>query len=137
MYDATPGADGYGAEAGYAVVAQSTGTGRSAEAKLFARITARLTAAEKSGDMAKTAEALHRNNQLWTVLAADVASPDNTLAPELRARLFYLAEFTHQHSRKVLAGEASIGDLIDINKAVMRGLQGNAGAADAGGEEGA
>ena len=51
-----------------------------------------------------------------------------SLPPALRAQLFYLYEFTDQHSRKVLAGNASIEVLVDINTAVMRGLRGETGA---------
>ncbi len=70
------------------------------------------------------AEALHENRTLWTHLAAEVADDDNELSQDLRARLFYLAEFTAHHSRKVLRGEADVAPLIEVNTAVMRGLSG-------------
>ena len=46
----------------------------------------------------------------------------------LRARLFYLYEFTAQHSRAVLDDKASVEVLADINMAVMRGLRGDGGS---------
>ena len=69
------------------------------------------------------------NQQLWSTLAADVAQPGNSLPAALRARLFYLYQFTAQHSRAVLDGKASVEVLADINTAVMRGLRGEGGAA--------
>lgn len=97
---------------------------RGIEYDLFARVTHRLKATLGRHDVAAVAAALHDNHQLWTVIAADVAEPGNALPPTLRARLFYLYEFTDQHSRKVLAGEASVEVLVDINTAIMRGLRG-------------
>ena len=42
----------------------------------------------------------------------------------LRARLFWLYEFTASHSRAVLEGKAEATVLVEINTAVMRGLRG-------------
>ena len=67
--------------------------------------------------------ALHRNRQLWTILAGDVADPANELPQELRARIFYLAEFTIHHTSEVLAGRADAEPLIDVNTAIMLGLR--------------
>ena len=83
-----------------------------------------------SGIGAAMAEALHDNLRLWTLLAADVAGEENELPAQLRARIFYLAEFTRAHSAKLLSGEAERRPLIDINTAVMKGLR--AGVADGG-----
>ena len=79
----------------------------------------------RSGALAR---AIHDNRSLWTALAADVAIETNPLPRPLRAQIFYLSEFTAQHSRKVLAGDASVDVLIDINTAVMRGLRGEGAA---------
>ena len=65
----------------------------------------------------------HDNRRLWTILAADVSLPENPLPAPLRARLFYLAEFTQAHSRKVLLGQARADILVDINTAIMKGLR--------------
>ena len=67
--------------------------------------------------------AIHENRRLWTILAGDVADDGNTLPEQLRAQIFYLAEFTGQHSAKVLSGKAGVEILIEINMAVMRGLR--------------
>ncbi|MCL4189806.1 MAG: flagellar biosynthesis regulator FlaF [Rhodobacteraceae bacterium] len=125
------------ARAAYAGHAQPTRTARGTEYELFARVTHRLKSAEALGrdGFAALAGALHDNRQLWTALAGDVASPGNALPAALRARIFYLAEFTALHSSRVLAREAGPGVLIEINTAMMRGLR--AGAAGSGGGEGA
>lgn len=60
-------------------------------------------------------------------MAADVSDSLNTLPAALRAQLFYLAEFTEIHSRKVINGEASADALIDINTSVLRGLNSRGG----------
>lgn len=101
-------------------------TNRGTEYAAFGRVTSRLKASPTFNALA---EAVHENRQLWTALAADVADDDNALTSELRARIFYLARFTSQHSSKVLRRQADVVPLIEINMAVMRGLGGKVGAA--------
>ncbi len=55
-------------------------------------------------------------------MAADVADNLNSLPAPLRAQIFYLAEFTEQHSTKVLNGKADSDVLVEINTAILRGL---------------
>ncbi len=102
-------------------------TPRSTEYDAFAQITHRLKSASQSGNFPALATALHENNKLWTLLAADVSDKDNALPESLRGRIFYLYEFTTQHSRKVLRKEAAVDVLVDINTAIMRGLRSKAG----------
>lgn len=106
-------------------------TPRSIEYDLLARITQRLSAAwtRKADDFPAFVEALAANLRLWSTLAADVAGSQNGLPAPLRAQLFYLYQFTTEHSRSVLDGRASVEVLIDINTAVMRGLRGDRGSA--------
>ena len=106
-----------------------TSTARGLEYDLFARVTRRLKFATTGagGDFPALATALHENRRLWIMLASDVADPGNALPASLRARLFYLNEFIQQHSGKVLAGEASVEVLIDVNTAIMRGLRSEGG----------
>lgn len=114
------------ARAAYASPATPIRTLRDIEYEALARVTRRLKQAASRGDggFPALAEALHDNRLLWTALAADVAGDGNGLPNELRARLFYLAEFAMAHGRKVLGGVADPQVLIDINTAVMRGLRG-------------
>lgn len=107
------------AHASYTASAAPVRTPRATEYDLLARTTGALLRARGFAALAK---ALHDNRRLWTALSADVVEPTNGLPAELRARLFYLAEFTAHHTRRVLSGEGDVAVLIDINTAVMRGL---------------
>lgn len=102
---------------------------RSVEYDLLAQVTQRLRQAwaHRETDFAALARALIDNQKLWSTLASDVALPENGLPQALRARLFYLYEFTVAHSRAVLDAGASTEVLTEINTAVMRGLRGDRG----------
>ncbi|OUS05732.1 flagellar biosynthesis regulator FlhF [Rhodobacterales bacterium 52_120_T64] len=113
------------ARSAYSDVSAPIKTERSTEYQIFAQITHRLTQAS-TGDIASfidLAEAIHENRRLWTVLASDVVNKENGLPAQLRAQIFYLAEFTENHSTKVLSKEATTVALVEINTAVMRGLR--------------
>lgn len=101
-------------------------TERSIESELFSQITARLRKASlaEPADFNEIAAAVYENRRLWTTLAAGVADTENKLPQELRSQIFYLAEFTDLHSRKVLNRQANVSALIEINTAVLRGLRG-------------
>ncbi len=99
-------------------------TDRSTEYALFTRVTRNIHAAARKGraGFQELINALHENRIMWTTLAADVAGSENQLPADLRAQLFYLAEFTEAHTRKVLRREAGVSPLLEVNMAVMRGL---------------
>lgn len=101
-------------------------TERGTEYELFATVTHKLRVAAAKGKpgFAALADAVYHNRQLWTLLATDVADKDNALPKDIRARIFYLAEFTQDYSSKVLSKGASIAPLVEINAAMMRGLRG-------------
>ena len=113
------------ARTAYASAAAPIRTERGSEYEAFARITSDLKQAivRRKTDFNGFVTALHRNRQLWNILAATVADRRNELDPELRARIFYLAEFTQLHSSKVLSKKADPVILLEINAAVMRGLR--------------
>jgi len=99
-------------------------TKSSIELEAFARVTRKLRDTQKEESrFVDLIKALHENRMLWTVIAADVAEPTNDLPKDLRARLFYLAEFTIAHSRKVADRIATVDALIDLNTAIMKGLR--------------
>lgn len=100
-------------------------TTRGTEYEIVARTTHKLKEAAKKGkkNFSSLASAIHDNRQLWTLLATDVADEGNQLPKDLRARIFYLAEFINLHSSKVLKEGASVRPLLEINTAVMRGLK--------------
>jgi flagellar protein FlaF len=109
----------------YAAPDQPIRTPRGIEFEIFARVTHRLKTLPELGrsTFPALAKALHDNRKLWNLLAADVSDEANGLPKLLRAQIFYLAEFTSQHTSKVLAGEATVETLVDINTTVMRGLR--------------
>lgn len=114
----------------YSQPAAPTRTARTAEYEVIARITQRLAtaAARRKDSHPAFIAALSENERLWSTLAADVAGDGNGLPAMLRARLFYLYQFTAEHSRKVRAGEANPEVLVEINTAVLRGLRGERAA---------
>lgn len=111
------------AQRAYSSNVKTVSTPRSVEFQVVGRITHRMKKAIESQDKRALIEALHENRILWNTLAADVASPNNALPDELRARIFYLAEFTAQHTRKVLRDEETAVPLLEINAAILSGLQ--------------
>ena len=119
------------AQTAYARSAAPIRTDRGTEYDAFARITAALrsTAASAKKDFPALVRALHENRRLWTLLGTSVADPENKLPQDLRGRIFYLAEFSQQHTSKVLDGSASADILVEINTSVMKGLRSQAQAA--------
>ncbi|MDM7458457.1 MAG: flagellar biosynthesis regulator FlaF [Paracoccus sp. (in: a-proteobacteria)] len=97
---------------------------RDAEYDAFSRVTRGLRLAERRCVSAAAIQAVHLNNELWTILAADLAAPGNALPEDLRANLLSLAGFSLRHGHQILSGEGSTDILIDINMAVMKGLRG-------------
>lgn len=116
------------AQSAYVAALTPTRTARGTEYEAVARITTRMrSASEKGADgFVALAEALHENRKLWNIFAVDVADPGNPLPKDLKARLFYLAEFTNQHTSMVLARQESVQPLLEINAAILRGLRSGA-----------
>ena len=71
-------------------------------------------------------EALRDNQKIWDIFATEVADKDNPLPSELKARLFYLSEFTRHHTTKVLNRSDNVDALVEVNTSVLRGLRGEA-----------
>ena len=113
--------------------AQAAKTGRETEYDAFARVTSRIKSAATKGRAGYNdlVDALHENRKLWTILAGDVVSKSNALPSDMRARIFYLSEFTQKHSSLVLRKKASVKPLLEINIAIMRGLKQTRQAQDA------
>lgn len=99
-------------------------TPRGTEYEAFVRVTRALKAAleNRETDFPALARSLYSNRRLWTLLATSVSDDENGLPQELRARIYYLSEFTAHHTSRVLNDGADPSILIEINSAVMRGL---------------
>ena len=110
----------------YGRATPNTRTPRDTEYDIIARVTQALIVASlnRDTDRPNFLEALHRNERLWSTLAVDIAEAANGLPQALRAKLFYLYRFTVRQSRLIRDGQGSPDVLIDINKAVLRGLRG-------------
>jgi flagellar protein FlaF len=98
-------------------------TARDAEYDVFSRVTRMLRQADEAGHGIDRIAAVDKNNQLWTILASDLASPGNALRDHVRAGLLSLAGFALRHGHLALSGKVSLAPLIDINMAMMRGLR--------------
>ena len=98
-------------------------TARDAEYDIFSRVTRMLRQATERGHGPDMIAAVDKNNQLWTILASDLADAGNALPDEVRAGLLSLAGFSLRHGHQALAGKVSLAPLIDVNMAMMRGLR--------------
>lgn len=118
----------------YGEVKQRTAGEKEIEYALFQQITEALEHIAHADNAMPTewADAINRNQQLWTTIAIDLLHPANALPEETKRSLLYLAEFVRQNSMKVLSGDGNLSDLIEINHSIMSGLAGGAGAATAG-----
>ncbi|MFN4099920.1 MAG: flagellar biosynthesis regulator FlaF [Pararhodobacter sp.] len=115
------------ARSSYGQHARALKTPRDIEYEVLARITGRIQThlPHAPGQLsAPLAEALNDNRRLWATFATDIAHPENGYPQDLRAKLFYLAEFTMKHTAQVLSGRTRADVLVEINTAVMRGLRG-------------
>lgn len=110
------------AQTAYSSLNAPARTERGTEYDAFVRVTVQLKNADQKGNYPNFIQVLHENRTLWTALAVDVAGDENKLPQQLRAQIFYLAEFTIVHTSRVIAGNADTDALIDVNTAIMRGL---------------
>jgi flagellar protein FlaF len=108
-------------------------TPREMEYRLFGQVTRALMHASTvdPSDIATRIDALDWNRRLWSTLATDCASPDNTMDKALRAQIISISLFVGRHSSAVMRGEDDFEALIDINKMVMQGLAGPGAPAQA------
>ncbi len=111
------------AKRGYTHTQKSMGSDIELELKIFTEITGRLAGADVSepGGISALNEAVADNARLWNIVFLDVTNPDNELDDALKSSLVYLAEFTRDHTHKVLRGEAGHQILIEINNNVIAG----------------
>lgn len=110
---------------GYASAARIVRTKKSAEFEIAKRVTHGLARAikNKSKNYPQFVDALHKNRSLWQLWAIDVANAENGLPDTVKARILYLAEFTHIHTSKVLTNKASALPLLEVNKSILNGLR--------------
>lgn len=112
-----------GASSIYGKIMRETESPREIEYRVFEQITAALEAAEHP-DTHFTARiaALHRNRELWMTLSCDLSNEDNELPAALRANLISLGIWVMNETNRLMRDRASLGDLIEVNRSIMRGL---------------
>lgn len=108
----------------YGEVTQRTAGDKEIEYALFRQITEALERVldPDTRNAAEWADAISRNQQLWTIITADLLQPGNGLPDDLKRSLLALSEFVRQACFKALAGDETIPDLIEVNQTVMAGL---------------
>jgi flagellar protein FlaF len=123
---------------GYGQTKRQTASDKHIELQLFSSITARLRAQNSAPNPQETkhlnadmAQALLDNAKLWNILFCDLVTEQNKLPIETKKNLISLAEFTQQHTKRVLSGQAAPGILIEINDSVILGLKASLMAAKA------
>lgn len=100
---------------------------RETEYRAFAHATRGLLAVARRdrfdpAQLSPLMEALDLNRRLWSALAIDCGDSNNQLPIGLRAQIISLAIWVSKHSSLVARGQGDIGDLIDVNRAIMQGL---------------
>jgi flagellar protein FlaF len=104
-------------------------TPRSTEHRLLGEITAGLMHARDHGLSGPALmDVLHRNREVWQTFAADCMLPSNGLPAQLRASIISISLWVDRHISLVMAGREELEPLIDINRMVMQGLEGDARA---------
>ena len=108
----------------YGEISQRTAGDKEVEYALFLQITDALESVKdpQTRSLSDWADAISRNQQLWTIIATDLLQPGNALPDDLKRSLLFLSEFVRQTCLKVFEGEERIADLIDVNRTVMAGL---------------
>lgn len=97
---------------------------RDLEYRVFVAVTAGLIKAKGQGrdQLVEIAAALHKNRELWSLLAQDCANPENALPKPVRAQIISLSMWVSRHTSAVLQAGEDIEPLIDVNRSVMQGL---------------
>lgn len=117
----------------YGNVGRSIGSDRDIEIQVFQTAISRLRSI--SGlDFKLTSESakiLSDNMKLWDMLTVDLAHEANALDDKLSAQLIGLAKFVRVHTMSLYRGEGSVDVLVDINTAILKGLLGQPGNANA------
>ena len=88
----------------YQRAAQQAESPRDTEYRLFGQVTrALMTAAEADVNDIKTRiEALDWNRRVWSALAADCSTPENTLPVQVRAQIISLSIWVSRHTSAVM-----------------------------------
>ena len=115
----------------YQKAAQQAETPRESEYRLFGEVTRALMEAARTdpANFKVRIDALDWNRRVWSALAADCATPENSLPPPVRAQIISLSIWVCRYTSDVMQRREDIEPLIDVNRIIMQGLAGRAQAA--------
>lgn len=110
---------------------------RQIERRVFANVTAELETNSMDFDSSMDSmeklnilsgglrDTLSQNQKIWQTIRSDLVNPGNALAPDLKAGLISLALWVESHTNDVLKGQKKVKPLLDVNRSIIRGLEGN------------
>ncbi len=98
--------------------------GRDLEYRLLAQVTGALIKAQDGRmTLQEKLNAILHNEKVWGVFLADLHHPDNGLPHDLKGAIASLALWVMRETRLVIDTDASLEDLILINRQIMAGLK--------------
>lgn len=123
--------------AAYKRTISDTESPRQIERRVLSSVTAEMESNYLAFDQAETLgerlallagglrDTLWYNERIWMTMRNDLAETDNALSPDLKAGLISLALWVETHTQGVLKGEKNVKPLLDVNRSIVRGLEGN------------
>lgn len=100
-------------------------TPRATECRLMRQITGEMIEARDAGLAGvPLTPILFRNREVWSAFAAACAARGNMLPIPLRAAIVSLGLWVERYTTEVAAGRDRIDALIEINRLIIDGLQG-------------
>lgn len=111
---------------GYSNSRSQTKTAKSIEYDAISQITFLLQSSVTAPGIpfSRLCEVVNKNRKLWRIFSIEALNPNNPLMPQTKAQILNLATFVENHSSRVLRREVDARMLVEINVAIMRGLQG-------------
>lgn len=101
-----------------------TETPRATECRLMRQITGEMIAARDAGlSGVPLTPVLFRNREVWNAFASACAARGNNLPDALRASIVSLGLWVDRYTSDVAAGRDEIDALIDVNRAIIQGLE--------------
>jgi flagellar protein FlaF len=101
-------------------------TPRETEYRLFGQVTRALMEAKELPryEVAKRMDSIDWNRRVWSFMANDCMSNENSLPEQLRASIVSLSLWVGRYSSEVMQRNSDIEPLIEINRTIMQGLAG-------------
>lgn len=117
----------------YRTVEKATLSGRELEANVLNKAAQQLLEAQQrlatAGDVEAMDSALRYNQRVWTLLQSELEDPANPLPNTIKSNLVALVGFIDRRTFSLMAEPVPerMAVLIDINRTIAGGLQGNSG----------